>query len=71
MRKEKTLLIIGVWILVLPYLGFPNSWRKLLFVFTSFAVIYLSYLYYQQEKLRKPKGDDNTKTFVDNIENGE
>jgi len=67
MRKEKTLLIIGVWIMVLPFLGFTNSWRQALLLISGFAIVYLAYLFYLEYKVRVKKEIDNNKTFVDNI----
>lgn len=69
MRKEKTLLIIGIWIAILPFLGFPDTWRKIFFIITGFMVIYLAYLYYQQFKDSISKGENISKTFIDNIGN--
>lgn len=72
MRKEKTLLIIGLWVLVLPFLGFPSSWRAILYVITGISLIYLAYLFYLEAKSRLMKINDNqTKTFIDNIEKEE
>jgi uncharacterized membrane protein YuzA (DUF378 family) len=67
MRKEKTLLIIGLWVVVLPFLGFPNTWRKILFVVTGLALMYLAYLFYLDYKARKADDTNQSKTFVDNI----
>lgn len=66
MRKEKTLFILGIWIIFLPFLGFPNSWRKILFLLTGLCVIYLAYLFYKQNKLRTPK-ENTMESFIDNI----
>lgn len=71
MRKEKTLLIIGLWVAILSFLGFPSSWRKILFLFTGLAIMYLAYLFYLEAKARLKKDINNSKTFVDNIGNGE
>ncbi len=43
-------LILGVWTAVLPYLGFPSSWKNVLFTLTGLALIYLSYAMYQEHK---------------------
>jgi len=67
MRKEKTLLIIGLWVMVLPFLGFTNSFRKILFVLTGFAIVYIAYLFYLEAKVRLGKHTSHNKTFVDNI----
>jgi len=68
MRKEKTLFIIGIWIIILPFLGFPDTWRKIFFIITGFMLVYLSYIYYQQAKSRISKNENRSKTFVDNID---
>jgi len=67
MRKERTLLILGIWVAVLPYLGFPNNWRKVLFLLTGLALVFLAYLFYKQAKARQVINDNHSKTFVDNI----
>lgn len=69
MRKEKTLLIIGFWVIILPFLGFPSSWRAILFVITGIALVYLAYLFYAEAKDRLPKEENEAKVFVDNIGN--
>ncbi len=68
MRKEKTLFIIGLWVMILPFLGFPNSWRKVLFVITGFLIMYVSYLFYLEVKIRIANNSERSKTFVDNID---
>ncbi len=71
MRKEKSLIIIGFWILILPFLGFPNSWRNFLYVITGLVVMYLGYLFYIEVKASIPKEENEFKPFVDNINNEE
>jgi predicted MFS family arabinose efflux permease len=68
MRKERSLFVIGVWVAVLPFLGFPNSWRSIFFVITGIGLICLAYLFYNQSKQRILKTTTESKTFVDNIE---
>lgn len=69
MRKEKTLFIIGLWVIILPFLGFPNNWRKILFILTGLAIMYLAYLFYLETKARIARITNQSKNFVDNIEN--
>ena len=71
MRKEKTLFILGLWVIILPYLGFPNAWRKILFLMTGLALMYLAYLFYLEVKIRLLKDQNHSKTFTDNITNRE
>lgn len=68
MRKERMLLIIGIWDIVLPFLGFPSTWRKILWVVTGILIIYLAYLFYLEAKARRARVSSFSKTFVDNIE---
>ena len=72
MRKERTLFIIGLFTSILPFLGFPSSWRDFFFVLIGFSLIYLAYLYYieTKERLSKIIKDDSSKAFIDNINNG-
>lgn len=71
MRKERTLLFIGVWVAILPELGFFDSWRKVLFILTGCVIIYLAYLFYKEAKARISKDENRIKSFVDNIGTGE
>jgi hypothetical protein len=50
MIKSRIFLILGIWVAVLPYLGFPYSWKDVLFTITGFVLIYLSYVLYREYK---------------------
>ncbi|HEY4511371.1 MAG TPA: hypothetical protein VJH55_00835 [Candidatus Paceibacterota bacterium] len=39
MLKSQTVLTLGIWILVLPFLGFPDSWKTILLVVTGFFLL--------------------------------
>ncbi|MEK7106515.1 MAG: hypothetical protein AAB895_04145 [Patescibacteria group bacterium] len=71
MRKERTLFILGLWIALLSFSGFPESWREFFFVLTGLAVMYIAYLFYMQAKKNMPSDESHSKTFVDNIGSGE
>ncbi len=72
MRKEKTLFIIGLWVIVLPFLGFTNIWRQILLVISGLGIVYLSYLFYLEYKSRIKKEEViHNNTFIDNIGSGE
>jgi membrane protein implicated in regulation of membrane protease activity len=70
MRKERTLLILGVLVAIIPFSGFPMLWRSIFFVIIGGALIYLAYLFYMEAKARISK-DNRSKAFVDNIGSGE
>ena len=60
---------MALWVIVLPFLGFPYNWKVVLFVITGISLLYLAYLFYAETKTRLSKYEENeTKTFVDNIE---
>ncbi|MFA6256916.1 MAG: hypothetical protein WCT29_01250 [Candidatus Paceibacterota bacterium] len=58
MRKARILLTFGVWVAILPYLGFPYSWKSTLFTLTGLGLIYFSYVMYQD--YHKDSTEENT-----------
>ncbi len=58
MSKARILLILGTWIAILPFLGFPYSWKDILFSLSGLGVIYVSYSLYKEKK-KKVKNFDN------------
>lgn len=67
MRKEKTIFLVALWIIVLPFLGFPGSWKTVISVLTGVALIYLGYLFYMEAKERLAKIENQAESFIDNI----
>lgn len=65
MRKERIFLFLGVWMALLPYLGFPSSWKDILTTLSGLTLIYLSYLLYSEFKTKEAK----EKTFDNFSEN--
>jgi hypothetical protein len=66
MKKARTFLIIAIWITILPYLGFPNSWKNIFFTITGLVLVYLSYLLYKEAKPEKPKEKEVFDNFSEN-----
>lgn len=50
MKRARTLLIFGIWIAVLPYLGFPLFWKDILFTLTGLGLAYLAFISYKEHK---------------------
>ena len=71
MRKERALFVIGLLIMLLPYSGFPSSWRTFMFFIIGLCTLYIAYLFYIQVKKNTPKEENHSQTFVDNIGSGE
>lgn len=61
MKKARILLFLGTWVVILPYLGFPYSWKNILFTVTGLGIIYISYALYRDYKIKenKEKSFDN------------
>lgn len=68
MRKARILLILGIWVAVLPYLGFPYSWKDVLMTLSGFGFIYFSYVLYKEFKEKEMK-EHSGKTFDNFKEN--
>ncbi len=54
MQISKSLLYIGIWTSILPYLGFPSFIKNILFVLTGISIIYLSFMVRKAFKKETP-----------------
>lgn len=55
MRKARTLLFLGIWLAVLPYLGFPYVWKDILTTLSGLGLIYFGYVLYKESKIGESK----------------
>jgi len=44
MAKQKIIFFLGIWVAILPFLGFPGAWKQIFFLITGVALAYLGYL---------------------------
>ena len=51
MKRAYILLFLGLWVAVLPYLGFPYSWKDVLFTISGLVLCYFSYIIYKESKV--------------------
>ena len=66
MSKSKQFLTIGIWVAILPFLGFPINIKNILFVLTGYLLIYMIYcMYLESKKNVKEKKANN---FSENID---
>jgi len=65
MKRARILLFLGIWVAVLPYLGFPSSWKSILFTISGLGLIYFSYIFYKESKA----DEKQAKTFENFSEN--
>ena len=54
MQISKILLFSGLWVMILPYLGFPTFIKNILFLLTGLVIIYLSFMVRKVFKKDKP-----------------
>jgi len=66
MSKIKIILILGIWVAILPYLGFPYSFKNILFSITGLAFVGIGYLLYKEQII---EGKIKEKTFDNFSEN--
>ena len=74
MRKGRMLLILGVWVAALPYLGFPYFWKNILLTAFGLIVALSGYFSYQELRVRKESKPENFKeseTFAETQPAGE
>ncbi|MBL7045145.1 MAG: hypothetical protein ISR98_00915 [Parcubacteria group bacterium] len=44
MSKHSIVITLAIWIIVLPFLGFPSFWRTLLIVLSSLGIIFYTFI---------------------------
>lgn len=66
MQKVRIFLALGIFITILPYLGFPYFWKDNLSTLVGLVLIYLSYLLYKECKEK-----NQAKTFDNFRENSD
>jgi len=67
MQKARMFLVLGVFVTILPYLGFPYSWKDVLYTLSGLVLIFLSYLLYKDYKTK----ENQEKTFDNFRENND
>jgi len=67
MKKARILLALGTWMAILPYLGFPYSWKDILSTLTGLGIIYFSFVLYREAKAKEKR----EKPFDNFTENGD
>lgn len=66
MRKTRIFFVLGIWITILPYLGFPYSWKDVLMTLSGLGLIYASFLLYKESKKKEDKKEKVFDNFREN-----
>lgn len=62
MNKNKIILILAVILALMPFLGFPSSWKDFFYVITGLLIIMLS-LMKKRTELKKNSSEISTEEF--------
>lgn len=65
MSKETWVIAAGIWLLMVPYLGIPGSWRTTVLVLTGALLILLGF-FLRAEVLRRTSRRSADHPFVEN-----
>jgi len=65
MQKARIFFFLGIWLALLPYLGFPSLWKSVLTTLSGLWLIYLGYMLYRESKAK----ESNVRTFDNFSEN--
>ena len=64
MSKEVLLIVLGVWIALVPFMGFPGSWRTVIMIVVGLCIAVVGF-FLRSEALSRG-GGKGTHFFVDN-----
>lgn len=70
MKLHNTLGLLGLWILILPFLGFPPDWKTVFLVVTGIVLLYVAYRRHQISVAQTVNKQQNS-TFVENNKTNE
>lgn len=69
MSKRQFLCVLGVWVAIFLFLGFPEVWHNILAVITGLVIIFVAYRL-PRESIKNTSGETNSvkanQTFVEN-----
>jgi hypothetical protein len=54
MSKRQTLIILGIWVIVLPFLGFPGNWDRIILCASGLIIAAIAYSLRLQGQPKKP-----------------
>jgi VIT1/CCC1 family predicted Fe2+/Mn2+ transporter len=66
MSKEMSIILLGVWVVVVPYLGVPSSWRTVLLVVSGVTILVLGLLLRGESIVRGTRKHRGAPPFVEN-----
>lgn len=67
MSKQKAIIILGAFVAVMPYLGFPTAWRKGFFLLAGIAIVIYGYKINKELKALRGEESNSLTSFKDNL----
>jgi hypothetical protein len=59
---EKIIIGLGVWLIVLPFTGFPRSWKTALMVISGLIIAYLGTRLWRTSRVRTVQSGEEVRT---------
>lgn len=66
MSKEIAVVMFGIWIVIVPYLGIPGSWKSMIYTAIGLLVMAVG-LFLRAEALSRHEKRSGQHPFVENI----
>jgi len=67
MSKEVAVITLGIWAIIMPYLGIPRAWLTMLLVLTGLGLMVLGFLLRAEALSRGPRPVNRHSPFVEHI----
>lgn len=66
MRNAYIILLLGIWVAILPYLGFPYSWKNTLETLSGLGLMYVGYVLFKESRAKEIKEEKTFDNFSEN-----
>jgi hypothetical protein len=66
MSKQRTIIVLGVIVALIPYSGFPSSWKTIFFLLCGIGIVVLGYQLDKEIKRLNKDTEGGLTSFVDN-----
>ncbi len=68
MSKQRTIIVLGILVAIMPFLGFPIFWRKIFFLFSGIIIAVFAYKWDKEMQLLNTAREAELTSFKDNRE---
>lgn len=68
MSKNKTIIALGLWIAIVPFLGFPGAWKTFFITTSGLAIVFISFMIIAKKRAERPQESENNTYHKDSME---